>query len=118
MSTALRSLCLGAVLAAVFPWQLGPPADALKPAPPGIHPEWYFMSQFQTLKILGRIFPGMAGEAIGMTLFTLGMVLWFLIPLYDKKSKGAMVAKRATYFGILVVAILLGTSIWGYLALG
>ena len=105
-----------ALLAAVFPWQLGEPADSLKPAPVGIHPEWYFMSQFQTLKIMGRLFPGYAGEAIGMTLFTVGLLLWFLIPFYDIKGKGALRARNATYFGLMVVAILIGTTMWGYLA--
>jgi len=105
-----------ALLAAVFPWQLGEPADSLKPAPVGIHPEWYFMSQFQTLKIVGKLFPGYAGEAIGMTLFTVGLILWFLIPFYDIKGKNAGRARNATYFGLLVVAILIGTTMWGYLA--
>ena len=105
-----------ALLAAVFPWQLGEPADSLKPAPVGIHPEWYFMSQFQTLKIMGRLFPGYAGEAIGMTLFTVGLVLWFLIPFYDIKGKNAKRARMATYFGLLTVTILIVTTMWGYVA--
>lgn len=105
-----------ALMAALFPWQLGPMADALKPAPEGIKPEWYFVSQFATLKLLGRVFPGYAGEAIGMTLFTLGLVLWFLIPLYDVKSKGGQRARNTTYFGLFVVAVLLLTTLWGYLA--
>ncbi|MBS1713104.1 MAG: cytochrome bc complex cytochrome b subunit [Armatimonadetes bacterium] len=104
-----------AVLASVFPWQLGPPADALKPAPVGIHPEWYFMSQFQTLKIMGRLFPGMAGEAIGMTLFTVGLVLWFLIPAFDKDKPSGQRGRTTTYFGLLVVGILVLTTAWGYL---
>ena len=111
----LIALNVIAVFAALFPWQLGPPADALKPAPEGIHPEWYFMSQFQTLKIVGRIFPGYAGESIGMILFTLGLVLWFLVPAYDTKSKAGQRARLTTYFGLLVVAILIGTTLWGYL---
>lgn len=114
----LITLNMIAVMAALFPSQLGPPADALKPAPAGIHPEWYFMSQFQTLKTIGKIIPGYGGEAFGMTLFTAGLVLWFLIPLYDQKSKGGVRAKRATYFGIAVVAILIITTAWGYLAVG
>jgi len=111
----LITLNVIAVLAAVFPWQLGPPADALKPAPPGIHPEWYFMSQFQTLKIVGKLFPGMAGEAIGMTLFTLGLVLWFLVPVFDKEKPAGKRGRLTTQFGLLVVAILLGTTVWGYM---
>lgn len=104
-----------AVFAAVFPWQLGPPADSLKPAPAGIHPEWYFMSQFQTLKFLGRLFPGMAGEAIGMTLFTLGLALWFLVPLFDKEKPVGRMGRRTTVFGLFVVGILVVTTIWGYM---
>lgn len=103
-----------ALLAALFPWQLGPPADALKPAPEGIKPEWYFMSQFATLKLLGNLFPGMAGEAIGMTLFTLGLVLWILIPLFDNDKANGRRSRQVTYFGILVVGILALTSLWGY----
>lgn len=104
-----------ALCAALFPWQLGPMADPLMPAPEGIHPEWYFMSQFQTLKILGKVFPGMAGEAIGMTLFTLGLVLWTLVPVYDTERPVGKRGRQTTYFGIFVVFVLIVTTIWGYL---
>lgn len=115
---AMWLICLNviALCAALFPWQLGDPADPLKPAPVGIHPEWYFMSQFQTLKIMGRLFPGYTGEALGMTLFTAGLVLWFLIPFYDTRGKAAKRAKLATYFGLFVIAVLTLTTVWGYLA--
>lgn len=103
-----------AILAALFPWQLGAPADALRPAPMGIKPEWYFMSQYATLKFLGNLLPGMAGEAIGMTLFTLGLVLWILIPLFDNDRANGRRSRQVTYFGILVVGILVLTSLWGY----
>lgn len=105
-----------AVLAAVFPFNLGPPADALMPAPEGIHPEWYFMSQFQTLKFMGKILPGMSGEAVGMTLFSLGLVLWFLIPVFDNNKANGRRARQITYFGLLVVGILVLTTLWGYAA--
>jgi cytochrome b6 len=96
---------------------LGQPADSLKPAPAGIHPEWYFMSSFQVLKLFGQWFPGSAGEAVGMVLFTLGLVLWFLIPLYDGSSTTGRRARWATYFGLFALAVLAGTTIWGYAAL-
>lgn len=105
-----------AVLAAVFPFQLGPPADALMPAPEGIHPEWYFMSQFQTLKFMGKILPGASGEAVGMTLFTLGLVLWFLIPVFDNNKTNGRRARQITYFGLFVLGILVLTTLWGYAA--
>ena len=106
----LMALNVLAVLAALFPWDLGQPADPLKPAPAGIHPEWYFMSQFQVLKIL----PGASGEAIGITLFTLGLALWSLIPLYDVRTAGGRRGRRATWFGLMALAILVGTTAWGY----
>ncbi len=106
-----------AVMAAIFPWDLGSAADALKPAPAGIHPEWYFMSSFQVLKLFGRWFPGSAGEGAGMVLFTLGLVLWFLIPLFDPDTRPGRRGRQATWFGFVVLGILLVTTIWGYAVL-
>ncbi|MGO8753441.1 MAG: cytochrome b [Thermoguttaceae bacterium] len=105
------------VLAFLYPWDLGAQADALKPAPMGIHPEWYFMSSFQVLKLFGAWFPGAAGEMIGMLLFTAGLVLWLLVPLYDGSAASGRRAIRATWFGWFVLGMLLVTTIWGYRAL-
>jgi cytochrome b6 len=105
-----------AVLAVLFPWDLGAQADSLKPAPAGIHPEWYFMSQFQILKIIGKFAEGMAGEILGMALFTGAMVGWALIPLYDTSSKRGARARNATYFGLFILIAGVVTTIWGYLA--
>jgi quinol-cytochrome oxidoreductase complex cytochrome b subunit len=113
----LIALNLLAVLAALFPWELGQPADALKPAPKGIHPEWYFMSQFQILKVFGQWFPGASGEIFGIAVFTLGLLLWFLIPFYDRRQQAWRRATYATYFGLLALAGLIVTTLWGYAAL-
>jgi cytochrome b6 len=113
----LITLNVLALCASLFPWQLDQAADPLKPAPLGIHPEWYYMSQFQVLKIFGNWFPGAAGEVIGMTVFTLGLVLWTLLPLYDNSSKNGKRARRGTYFIFLVIIIYTGTTLWGYAAL-
>ncbi len=110
----LMTLNAIAIMASLFPPQLGKMGDPLSPAPVGIHPEWYFMSQFATLKVIGKLVPGFLGEAAGMTLFALGLILWVLIPFYDVKTKGGLVAKRATYFGIFVVTVLVLTTILGY----
>jgi quinol-cytochrome oxidoreductase complex cytochrome b subunit len=103
-----------ALLASVFPWQLGKAYDALAPAPLGIHPEWYFMSPFEMLKMLGAVLPGEAGEIAGLLLFTLGIVLWILIPFYDKKSEAGRRARVAHYFGLIAVFALLATTVIGY----
>jgi cytochrome b6 len=106
-----------ALLASLFPWDLGQQADPLKPAPPGIHPEWYFMSSFQVLKLFGQWFSGAAGEGLGMVMFTLGLALWFLIPFYDGSSKAGRRARRATCFGLCALTVLAVTTIWAYAAL-
>ena len=63
-----------AVLAVIFPWDLGPQADSVKATPLGIHPEWYFMSQFQLLKVIGKYVEGAPGEILGIGLFTGAML--------------------------------------------
>jgi cytochrome b6 len=113
----LIALNVLALLASLFPWDLGEPADPIKPAPAGIHPEWYFMSQFQVLKILGNWLPGAAGEAAGLMIFNLGLVLWLLIPLFDTSSKFGQRARWATWFGFFALVVLLVTTIWGYVAI-
>jgi cytochrome b6 len=110
----LISLNILALLASVFPWQLGKQFDALAPAPPGIHPEWYFMSPFEMLKMLGTVLPGEAGEIAGLLLFTLGIVLWILIPFYDSRTEKGRRARNAHYFGLLAMFLLLATTAIGY----
>src|SRR3569833_2865215 len=110
----LISLNFLALLASVFPWSLGKPADMLVPAPMGIHPEWYFMSPFEMLKLLGALLPGAAGEIAGILIFTLGIVIWLLIPFYDKTTGAGRRARFAHYFGLFAVFALLATTILGY----
>jgi cytochrome b6 len=102
------------VLAVIYPWPLGPEADPLAPAPVGIHPEWYFMSQFSLVEITGKMFGGVVGKYLGIVLFTIGGVLWGLIPLYDTSSARGNRARIATWFGLLAVAGLIGLTLIGY----
>jgi cytochrome b6 len=117
MAVWLIALNVLTLLAALFPWDLGSAADPLKSAPPGIHPEWYFMSAFQTLKAFGNWFPGAAGEALGMIVFNVGLVLWFLIPLFDGNSRAGRRGRIATYFGMTVLGLILFTTVWAYVDL-
>ncbi|MEI7732281.1 MAG: cytochrome b [Verrucomicrobiota bacterium] len=117
----LITLNILAVIAFMFPWELGKPADSLASAPADIHPEWYFMSSFQILKIFGSLLPGKSfgtlGEFVGMGFFNVGLVLWALVPLYDGNSKSGVRARNATYFGLAVLLVVVVTTIWGYVAL-
>ena len=90
----LISLNILALLASVFPWTLGKQADPLVPAPSGIHPEWYFMSPFEMLKLLGNVLPGRGGRIAGILIFTLGIALWVLIPFYDINKESGQRARN------------------------
>ena len=100
LASWLIALNVMVILAMIFPASLGPQADVLKPAPVGIHPEWYFMSQFQVLKVLGQYLPGTTGEILGILIFSVGGLLWGIIPLYDRSSSLAVRARRAIWFGV------------------
>jgi cytochrome b6 len=110
----LISLNVLALLASVFPWTLGKQYDALAPAPIGIHPEWYFMSPFEMLKMIGVVLPGVWGEIGGILIFSLGIALWVLIPFYDNSSESGRRGRRAHYFGLFAVIALLATTVIGY----
>jgi cytochrome b6 len=110
----LISLNILALMASVFPWALGRQADSLVPAPAGIHPEWYFMSPFEMLKLLGAWLPGEAGEIAGILLFSIGIVLWILIPFYDSTKESGQRGRAAHYFGMLAVFLMLATTVIGY----
>lgn len=111
----LIALNVVTILATLFPWDLGAPGDALTPTPLGIHPEWYFMSQFQLLKVLGRFIPGFTGEIFGMLLFTAILVFWAVIPLFDPASKNGKRARQTAWIGGAILASMAVFTIWGYL---
>jgi quinol-cytochrome oxidoreductase complex cytochrome b subunit len=112
-------LVLSAVigLAALLPKGLGPQADMLASAPAGIHPEWYFMSQFQALKAIGNAIPGELGEWVGVGLFSLGGLIWGLVPLLDRGNASEKRSRIVARIGILALLGLVAMTAWGYLGL-
>jgi len=52
-------------------------------APPGIKPEWYFLAQFQTLKLIPAKVFHMDGEVLGILGFGLGGALWLGLPFIE-----------------------------------
>lgn len=117
MAMWLIALNVVTILATLFPWDLGKPASLLSPAPIGIHPEWYFMPQFQLLKVIGRIIPGYAGELTGMALFTGVIVFLAAIPLFDAGSANGRRGRLAAWSGAAILAAMIVLTIWGYAAL-
>jgi cytochrome b6 len=113
MWLAAAGVCF--LLAALFPPQLGSPADSLRPAPEGIHPEWYFMSPYMLLKLFGRIFPGMFGALLSIFIMAFAVIIWAAVPLYDPEGKAAKRAKMTFYIGVAAAASLLILTVWAYL---
>jgi len=92
-----------AILAVWFPWELGKKADPFAAAPGGIKPEWYFLFMYQGLKYFPAKLLGFDGEVVGIVLFGLAGLLWFLVPLWDARTAKGARNRINTYVGILVV---------------
>jgi quinol-cytochrome oxidoreductase complex cytochrome b subunit len=100
---------LGA-LAAIFPWELGTKANPFGSAPAGIHPEWYFLFMFQTLKYLPSKVFFVDGELLGLMLFGLAGALWVIIPFLDYKAGFGRVTRFFTGLGIFALGYIIVLS--------
>lgn len=110
---ALYMACLLAVV--FFAPYIFFPGDAFIPADPfvtpsHIKPEWYFLANYQTLKI----FPN---ELIGLSLQGAAMTFLALLPFVDRSSERHPL-KRPLFMVCSVGGLLLwiGLGIWGYLS--
>jgi cytochrome b6 len=73
-----------AILAVLYPGELGHKADLLAPAPAGIKPEWYFLFMFETLKFIPPHVGPIEGELLGVLGFGVVGLAWLLIPFIDR----------------------------------
>jgi len=102
----LVGLAILTSVAALFPWELGVKADPFAAAPAGIKPEWYFLFMFEALKLLPAHVFGVEGELIGLAVFTVGGLIWFLVPVLDRGSAKGHRSPLFFAFGWLVLAYL------------
>jgi cytochrome b6 len=109
---AVTLLFLGIVC--INPWPLGPTADPAAAAPMGIRPEWYFLSQFQVLKMMPAKFLGIIeGEHLGMAIIGAAASTMALVPFLDT-GKNPTVSKLATVWGVV---FLIALAVLTYLGL-
>jgi cytochrome b6 len=94
-------------LAAIFPWELGTKANPFASAPAGIHPEWYFLFMFQTLKYLPSKVGFIDGELIGLTIFGLAGALWLIIPFIDRKAGFGRFTRLVTGLGVFALGYII-----------
>ena len=107
---------LAVLFGVVFFWPTMPfTPDAFVPADPfrtpaHIKPEWYFLANYQTLKILPN-------ELLGLTVQGVAMTFLALIPFMDRSSERHPM-KRPLFLGLVVAGIVLwvGLSVWGHLS--
>ena len=95
------------LLAVFFPWELGEKADPLASAPKDIRPEWFFMAMFVVLELVPK--------EIGITLFTIVGIIWFLIPFIDRKAKRGEKSSVMFIFGLTIFVLFVVLTIAGYL---
>jgi len=77
------TLAILLLLAAFFPSELGKKADPFASAPAGIKPEWYFLAQFQTLRLLPSKIFNIEGEIFGILGFGLAGAAATAIPFVE-----------------------------------
>ena len=105
---------LGA-LAALFPWELGTKADPFAPAPAGIRPEWYFLSVFQTLKMLPAKILSLDGEVVGFLAISLASVAWLMVPFLDPAPTKQRWSRFFNGLGVFIIAYIVVTSLISWL---
>lgn len=104
-----------AILAVFFPWELGKKADLFAPAPAGIHPEWYFLFMFQTLKYIPSKVFFVDGEVLGVILFGLAFAFWTVIPFWDRGTARGAAGRKVTYIGLFALLYIIVFTILGWL---
>jgi cytochrome b6 len=102
-------------LAAIFPWELGLKADPFASAPAGIRPEWYFLAQFYTLKLIPSHVWFFEGELLGLLGFGLLAAGWVALPFWATGRGGEHHARLVTGAGVFLICYLATFTILGYL---
>jgi quinol-cytochrome oxidoreductase complex cytochrome b subunit len=109
---AVMALVFGVVLflATLMPMPMGEPADALK-TPPGIKPEWYFLSVYQILKYV----PKNVGIAITFLIFPPWLMFFpFFYKYYAKFKYGRLIVHTMGALGIFTAIFLAALAYLGF----
>jgi cytochrome b6 len=110
----LAALAMLALLAALFPWELGVKADPYAAAPAGIRPEWYFGWMFQTLRMIPSHVLGMEGELVGILGIGVAAVLWVAAPFLDDPRGSGSRARLWTIFGVIALIYIVSFTLLVY----
>ena len=97
-------------IATLYPWELGKAYDIANPTEPpaGVHPEWYFMFLFQTLRLVP--------EWAALLVFGGFLAFWTLVPFLDRHAEHGRKSPVFTIIGIAGIALLGGLTAWAYIS--
>ena len=97
-------------IATLYPWELGKAYDIANPTEPpaGVHPEWYFMFLFQTLRLVP--------EWAALLLFGGFLLFWTLVPFLDRHAEHGRKSPLFTIIGIAGIVLLGGLTVWAYIS--
>ncbi len=104
----LVGLILLIALALLLPIELGIKADPLASAPLGIKPEWYFLTLFETLRLVPPEIFGVTSEVwvnLGVMIVTGGI---FLVPILDRKASSpdfTVIGAAGLIYMIIAIAL-------------
>lgn len=102
-------------LALMFPVQLGVKANPLASAPVGIKPEWYFLSLFETLRLVPSQILSINGEMIvNLGVMLVGLMV-FIIPVIDRNASRNQSSPIFTVIGLIAIAYMAVTMTLAYL---
>ena len=111
----LVAICLLFFLVLMFPIHLGTKADPLSSAPVGIKPEWYFLSLFQTLKIVPATVLGLNGEMLVNLVVGIMAFILILLPLIDHKANREEQSRLFTIVGLIILTYLFIMTLLAFL---
>ncbi len=103
------------VLCVFLPWETGRKADPLASAPLGIKPEWYFTFMFSTLKLIPSRILIFEGEVLAILGFMAGALIWFLVPVLDRRAARERPSPVFTTAGAVVLLYILVMTALTYL---
>ena len=101
-------------LCSIFPWGLGSKADILAPTPAGIHPEWYLIFTYATLKLAPAKILFIEGEALVILLFLAGVIFWLCVPFLDRKSQKGIPSRLFTIIGLVIIVYVVVMTVVAY----
>jgi cytochrome b6 len=110
----LVALGVLALLAALFPWELGLKADPYAPAPAGIKPEWYFGWMFQTLRMLPSHILGLEGDVVGVIGIGIAALLWVAVPFLDDPKGTGRRGRLWLMVGVIVLIYIISFTLMVY----